>query len=343
MADEQGKLTRNIIWGLFTIMEKFGMKFLVSVLSLVTALFSTSAYANTCTESDRKQIAFHGSSYEPEVAYEFGKQIQEALMSNDSQQFVDMFVGEMASGPSIRTILSKNLRDIFTEAELNSVLTATPSCSPFNSQGYMLGPGIIWYGYYGNGVFKILALNVSKQDEEKLDQTGWTVNNKMINPHCFEVMWGSSDNFEEFADQFNVSLADMYPNIGYAFGKTITEFDSIEPSWCKGDANCEEISLIHPLKECKVESYRVEGNSIFVVTDFDSQGYELLKSIDIPICEQLAPSIDGECLEAYVVRVNGYRKAWYGLYGLFDLHNYGKAIVPLRYFESKLEAMEAEY
>ena len=49
---------------------------------------------------------------------------------------------------------------------------------------------------------------------------------------------------------------------------------------------------------------------------------------------------DGECLEAYIVRVTGYRNAWYRL---FDLHNYGKAIVPLRYFESKPETIEAEY
>jgi hypothetical protein len=40
LADEQGKLTYDIISGLFTIMEKFGMKFLVSILSLVVALFS---------------------------------------------------------------------------------------------------------------------------------------------------------------------------------------------------------------------------------------------------------------------------------------------------------------
>jgi hypothetical protein len=323
-------------------MEKFGMKFLVSILSLVVALFSASAYANTCTESDRAKIAYHGSDYEPEVAYEFGKKIQAALISNDSQQLVDMFFGEMRYGPSIRMILSKNIRDIFTEVELNSVLTDTPSCSPFNSEGYMLGPGTIWYSYLG-GVFKIIALNVSKQDEEKLDQTGWTVNNKMINPHCFEVMWNSYDNFQEFARQFNVSLADLYPNIGYAFGKTITEFDPIKTSWCKDDSNCEEISLIHPLKECKTESYKVEGNSIFVEKDFETTGYKLLKPIDITICEQLAPSIDGKCLEAYIVRVNKHRSASFGLYGLFDLHSYGKAIVPLRYFESKPEAMEAEY
>ena len=324
-------------------MEKFGMKFLVSIFSLVVAFSSNSAYADLCTESDRKNIAYFGSDYEPEVAYEFGKKIQAALISNDSQQFVDMFVGEMSNGPSIRTILSKNIRDIFTEAELNSVLTATPSCAPFNSYGYMLGPGTIWYAYYGDGTFKISALNVSKQDEKELDRTGWTVNNKMINPHCFEVKWRSDDNFEQFADRFNVSLSELYPNIGYVFGKQITDFDSIEPSWCKGDAGCEEVSLIHPLKECRSESYRVEGNSIFVEKDFDKKGYELLKSIDVVICEQLAPSIDGKCIEAYVVRVSGYRIAWYGLYGLFDLNGYGEAIVPLRYFKSKPEAMEAEY
>ena len=38
--------------------------------------------------------------------------------------------------------------------------------------------------------------------------------------------------------------------------------------------------------------------------------------------------------------MTGYRDAWYELY---DLNSYGEAIVPLRYFESKLEAMEAEY
>ena len=301
------------------------------------------AYSNPCTESDRKNIAYIGADYEPEVAYEFGKKIQAALISNDSQQFVDMFVGEMSNGPSIRSMLSKNIRDVFTEEELNSVLTAIPSCSPFNSYGYMLGPGTIWYAYYGDGAFKIAALNVSSQDENELDQTGWVVNNKMMSPYCFEVKWRSDDNFEQYSDRFNVSLADLYPNIGYVFGKQITKFDSIEPSWCEGDSNCEGISLIHPLKECRSENYRVKGNSILVGKDFDSKGYELLKPIDTTICEQLAPSIDGKCIEAYIVRVTGYRNAWYGLYGLFDLTNYGEAIVPLRYFESKPEAMEAEY
>jgi hypothetical protein len=38
--------------------------------------------------------------------------------------------------------------------------------------------------------------------------------------------------------------------------------------------------------------------------------------------------------------VTGYRDAWYGL---LDLNSYGEARVLLRYFESKPEAMEAEY
>jgi len=101
--------------------------------------------------------------------------------------------------------------------------------------------------------------------------------------------------------------------------------------------------LIRSLKQCGSENYRVKNNSIDVREGFDYRGYEVLKSIDTTICEQLAPNIDGKCREAYVIKVSGYRNAWFGLYGLFDLNGYGESIVPLRYFESKPEAIEALY
>lgn len=141
------------------------MKFLVPIFSLVLAISSNSAYADQCTESDRKNIAYFGSDYDPELAYEFGKKIQAALISNDSQQLVDMFVGgSWIDKNLIDTILSKSIKETFTKAELEAVLTATPSCSPFNSYGYMLGPGTIWYAYTREGAFSITAVNISLTD-----------------------------------------------------------------------------------------------------------------------------------------------------------------------------------
>ena len=62
-------------------------------------------------------------------------------------------------------------------------------------------------------------------------------------------------------------------------------------------------------------------------------------------CSKLAPNIGAKCRKAYLISVGDYSggsMGWdisYGIYGLFDLPNFGPSIVPLKFFQNKNEAL----
>ena len=63
------------------------------------------------------------------------------------------------------------------------------------------------------------------------------------------------------------------------------------------------------------------------------QEYVLLRSVSTDLCEKLAPSIGGKCLEAYFLYIlETPGRGEFAIYGLFELPEYGLTLAPLKYF-----------
>ena len=181
--------------------------------------------------------------------------------------------------------------------------------------------------------------------------SGWYVQmndgakSRLLHPNCFTVEWMSSDNFEEFEEVFSIQRKDFRQFPGMSFGKEITNYHPIKPSWNKnGFISHETISLIQSVKSCAPESFTysvVDDGSIHTIvkTDFGKfeQKYRVLDPIDIKKCSSLAPNIGSTCLQAFKVRIGEYSggsMGWdisNGIYGLFDLDELGLSVVPLSF------------
>ena len=177
------------------------------------------------------------------------------------------------------------------------------------------------------------------------EQNGWVVDGKILHPNCFATRWMSSDNFEEFEDQFGITNVERFRKFpGEFFGRVITDFSPITPSWnSNGFIAHETISLIKTVDTCAPSGfeYSAENGEIYTKqkTDYGSyeQTYALLEEVPPSKCNDLAPHIGTDCLTAFEIEVGEYSggsMGWdltQGIYGLFNLPAVGLVIVPLRY------------
>ena len=179
--------------------------------------------------------------------------------------------------------------------------------------------------------------------------SGWYVQisdgteSRLLHPNCFAFEWMSSDNFEEFEEVFNIERRDFRQFPGMSFGREITNYHPIKPSWNKnGFISHETISLVQSVEACAPESFEyaiADDGSVYtnVKTDFGKleQKYKVLAPIDVVQCSSLAPNIGSVCLQAFKVKIGEYSggsMGWdfrHGIYGLFDLNGLGLSIVPL--------------
>ena len=180
--------------------------------------------------------------------------------------------------------------------------------------------------------------------------SGWYVQisdgteSRLLHPNCFTVEWMSSDNFEEYEEVFNIQREDFRKFPGMSFGREITNYHPIKPSWNKdGFISHETISLIQSVEACAPESFEyavADDGSVYTVTNLEfgrlEQTYKLLAPISIKKCAELSPNIGANCLKAFRVEVGEYSggsMGWdvrEGIYGLFDLPDLGLSIVPLK-------------
>ena len=174
-------------------------------------------------------------------------------------------------------------------------------------------------------------------------QIGDGTESRLLHPNCFTVEWMSSDNFEEYEEVFQIQREGFRQFPGISFGKEITNYHPIKPSWNKnGFISHETISLIQSVETCAPASFEyavADDGSVYtnIRTDFGKleQKYKVLAPIDLVQCSSLAPHIGSACLQAFQIRVGEYSggsMGWdvrRGIYGLFDLNGLGLSIVPL--------------
>ncbi len=311
-------------------------------------------------------FVFECDEFDDEEAYDFGLSIQESLRNKDTAALFELIDGElMFSGPRRSFALSRPFDEVFSAEWVEEVLSSNPGCTPVGDRGYLLGNGKIWYkkiwydlassndagkeDKYGNN-YTIIAIQgegVSHEDLPGENDIGWQHNGEYIHPHCFMKSWGIDNqeaDFLAFAKHFKLkNFQDFKTDPGKYFGKEIYDFNPIKSPLCTDGEECETHSLISSLKECSKDMLSQTTDDEIIV-EFPSTygshfaGYRIILSVNKEMCTQLAPNIGFPCEESFFIYVwDDYggsmgRLESLGIYGLFNLPELEKSIIPLRYF-----------
>ncbi len=190
-------------------------------------------------------------------------------------------------------------------------------------------------GFVGYHFWSIYSLTGDKSPKNN----GWSFNGQIMSRECFSTEWSSSDNYEEYAEQFGIAdLSNMSTEIGKYFGREISTLEPIRANWD------EEISLARELDACTFKLPPIYDNGYVWPEEYRNEkreigGYRVIGMLPIEQCNELAPSIGSHCLSAAVVDLY-YPAARapfsnnYYAYGLFLSVDGERHIVPLRNFGS---------
>tara|TARA_B100000686_G_C16694175_1_gene919478 strand:- start:668 stop:1327 length:660 start_codon:yes stop_codon:yes gene_type:complete len=186
----------------------------------------------------------------------------------------------------------------------------------------------------------------------------WEYENKVLHPYCFQTEWASSDNVQEFYEQFmgikenyyrTKEFEDFSLNIGKYWGKNITTFEPIRASWG------EEIELAVSMESCLTKNSNEFGFKSKVVRwginhdewvtsseERDEYSYKILKEISLEQCQNMAPYIEGQCVQSNLLNIfdwGGGSASWssFQIFGLFKMSNNDEYIFPLKRFRSEDE------
>ena len=307
--------------------------------------------ANECSKNDHEYADFWGNYYVPEDAHAFGKKIQRLISNKDLSGIFSLVRGELESGPRKAFIAKKSFDEVFDEGWIEHVLSDSAGCSPIGWRGFMLANGMIWYNKYKNG-WEIVSINGATQEAIENPLLGWTINKRIVHPYCFSRPWASGDNFEEFADLFGITnIKQFLKEPGLFIGSPISSFSPIKPNWCSNDEKCKSISLTAQLEQCSANNFDFEDRDggIWIKDSSDSYDiehqYKILGEVSNSRCSELAPHLEVSCKKSYLISVGDYSggsKGWdtsTGIYGLFDLPNFGLSIVPLKFFSNTNEGL----
>ena len=323
----------------------FFLKLCISAYAMVT---SVNVFAlSYCNQEDAQYADFWGNYYDPDEAYEFGRQIQSLVQSKNLAGLFELIDGELENGPRTSVVQTKSFDEVFTDEWRKRVLEDTPPCGPVGWRGFMLGGGHIWYSMRGSKG-KIFAFNGAVVDDHIKSE--WEHGEGVLGPRCFAYPWPSGDNFEYIAEHFGITeIRDFIDNPGTYLGEPINDVTPLPYPW--DDDSKDDISLVQDAEDCALETYAPDNSEEFVTAgNTDMYGsscedsYAVVAEAPITSCRLLAPKFDATCKEARVVSARStctggmsVRSA-VGLFGLFDLRSGKSFIAPLKFFDSVNDA-----
>ena len=244
-----------------------------------------------CTAADSERARGH---YKPVEAYNFGLMIQSAVKDEDISAIFDLVEDELWYGPRRSFAIKSEFDQIFPSDFKEKILSSTPACSS-NSRGFSIGNGAVWYDAYKDGTFKIFSIPSARQESVAgIDAVGWPYNDSVLPSGCFSTKWISSDNYEEYAERFNISeFEDFTMNMGQYFGREITDLKPI-PAWGR------TISLIVSLASCTVdvEEHVIKDGYVWINENYQ---WRVVGEITSGRCNKLASSLNGSCIKSFVV------------------------------------------
>jgi len=303
-----------------------------------------------CTDEDREYAAFWDNYYEPEDAYKFGQTIKQLVADRDLIGLFELVPDELMVGPRKKFIENKIFDQVFTENWRSTILESEIPCSPVGWRGFMLANGWIWYRFDPDpsGTWYILTIHGATEEEYEpaITDPAWRVGDKVIPPECFVREWMSGDNFEEYADTYGIEdYGDFRKYTGKYFGREINRIGPIN-----------DVHLATVLGDCSIVGFfsgvpePLSINADYVSREGCdenyclSDSYRLLAPLSQAECQSLAPYLPGQCESAYLIKTveetGGSIGADidYNFYGLFNLEDGRKAIVPLVNFSRENDA-----
>ena len=288
----------------------------------------------------KPKCSAEANDYAEEIAFQFGKNIQKAILNKDLKAIISFIDGELEFGFRKKFGLSSNFDDIFSRNDILEIMSETVDCQPVGWRGYMLGTGQIWYDC--DKVSCAIRSMASATEPLKYLDSGWEVDGKTINPHCMAYEWMSGDNFEEFADIHKIDDYQKFRSKpGLYFGKVIKDYRPIKTDWCFG-GDCIKIKIASKIRDCS-QTF-VNKSSEQAIIAFEDLSYSVLDR-EIENCSALSPYLQDPITKCYLVTIGEqtggsmgtyYR---YGIYGVTDLPFLGESIIPLRFFDTFNDAL----
>lgn len=276
------------------------------------------------------------------AAYDFGLKIQDAIRRKEAESLLALMDGELLyNGPRRSIIKSQPFDDIFPTGWQAAVLAEEPACGRIGARGYMIIPGFIWYEQSdtSSAQYTIISLNVPFDEKRYLPDKnlpqGWFVDGRRISPYCLPRPFLSRDNFESFADYYNLDVAMFEKEPGKFFGDPIKDLDYLPDEWAA--------HVIAPLDPCERDAENLsvqEDGSILSGQMPDAEAYKIFGKINQQSCQNLLPNYPVKPEICYAINVTEYMSGSmrqydnYYIYGLIREKD-KRYILPLLSFRSR--------
>ena len=293
-----------------------------------------------CSSEDYDYADGSDNYYSPDIAFQFGKNIQKAILNKDLKAIISFIDGELEFGFRKKFGLSSSFDDIFSRDNTLEIMSEPVDCQPVGWRGFMLGGGQVWYDC--DKASCAIRSMISMTETLNYLNAGWEIDGKTIHPNCMAYEWMSGDNFEEFADRYKI---DDYQNFrskpGSYFGKVIKDYRPIKTDWCTGD-DCIKIKIASSISDCSQTFVNKSPDQSII--EFEDLSYSVLDR-EIENCSTLSPHLQNPVTNCYLVTIGEqtggsmgtyYR---YGIYGITDLPSLGESVIPLKFFDTFNDAL----
>ena len=185
---------------------------------------------------------------------------------------------------------------------------------------------------------------VKKEQTTKEKSIAWKIDNKYLTPECFVYQWYSGDQYERFfetyfkkkADYDSPEFNDFRNNIGNYINKEVPLEHSIDVEW----GSVTQLSVTTYLDSCLSKEPKTKIKGEYVGTYFY---YNVIEALQVSLSSTLAPHLDKDFEEIKLVKYS-YRLGSMGekhtfiIYGIVQLKNGKKVILPLRNFDNEEQA-----
>ena len=259
--------------------------------------------------------------------------IRELIKSKDSHGIAKLIPSQLTRGPIKQSIIAKPFGEVFPKGWVdNFEKNWSYPCGELQSNLILGDPkSPLWFNVNLEGAPRIISvIGLQEKSEKTIQANKWVYKGTAINANCFTTHWNSGDNYEEFAETFNLGkygdpiYDDFVTHPGTFIGKQIP-IDMVLDPW---PLITLPLHLSPTLKECNSFSDR-DGPLKYITHG----------SYKLTSCEDLAPNIQGSCVDMKLVQVNGpfgYSNVQSKtvLYGLFELTSARQThVVPLLNFD----------
>ena len=265
--------------------------------------------------------------------------IRELIKSEDSLGLIELIKSELITGPTKQFMKSTPFDAVFSKSWVANFQDKWEYPCGALKDYFMLGDSSspLWFFIRTDGSPQIVSI-IGLQ-EEVIKSKGsdvWTHGSFLdINPNCFTTYWSSADNYEAFADTFELGeygdtvFEEFGSNPGAFIGKEIP-IDAVLDPW----SDAQPIYLSPTIAQCNNFADRDGPLKYTVYGEYEPSA-----------CKVLAPNLPGSCVDIKLVKVDGpfgYSsvESHTALYALVELYETEQVhVIPLLNFDSLNEGL----